>query len=173
VALLALALVASGNSFATAVTWSVTGPGDLTLNATDDVVTFSYNYDVRREYGLAEWVLIGKGFLPGKHVFGWSYIGQHDHAQSETYLRAPDHLLIDPGDENGAFNYSGYGVTIENPVTDNFRFVMRGTNDDLTQFLIGTLELTMAPVPSAIWSAVSGIALLGLIAARRRRSERA
>lgn len=151
------------------VTWVASGPGSTNISVVGNVVTFTYSLDVERSFGTHEWVLTGKNFLPDTHVFDWVYSGEHDRAQNATYLRAPDHLLVEPRDGRGAFSYSGQGMTIINPKKDNFRFVMRATNDDTNNILAGSLQLAMVPLPASMWAGLIGFSALGVFGRNRRR----
>ena len=152
----------SGHAVTKPAYWTVHGPGDLDLFVDGNKVIFSYELDVRRDFGVFEWRLTGHRFPPAKQVFDWDYSGSHDSAQNATVLTAPDHTLVTARSGRGEFLYEGRGLTIENDRTDNFRFIMTATNDDATKLLSGTLEITQVPVPAAVW--MMTLAFSGLFA---------
>ena len=150
-----------------AVTWTAEGPGQLEIIENGNTVTFNYDLDVSRTYGMFEWVLTGRGFEPDRHVFEWAYRGEHDNKQSHTIVKAPDITLVQARSGTGAFSYTGDGFVIENDRRDDFRFRMFATNDDITQSLKGSLEITAVPVPAP--ALLLSVALVGSAAALGRR----
>lgn len=155
---------------ANAVHWSVEGPGDTSVIVKGNKVFFSYNLDVRNDYGVFEWSLIGHDFARGSHMFDWDYNGSHDRQQAATVFRAEDQQLLDARSGRDGFLYEGQGLTLKNKRPTDFHFRMFATNDDTNTHLSGTLELEMAvvPVPPALWPFLVMLGLTGFHVSRRR-----
>ncbi len=155
---------------ANAVHWSVEGPGETSLIVKGNKVFFTYNLDVRNNYGVFEWDLIGHDFAAGNHMFDWDYNGSHDRQQAASILRAEDQQLLDARSGRDGFLYEGRGLTLKNKRPTDFHFRMFATNDDTNTHLTGTLELQMAavPVPPVFLPFLVMLGLTGFHVTRRR-----
>ncbi|MFC0254300.1 PEP-CTERM sorting domain-containing protein [Massilia consociata] len=164
------------------LTWNITGPGTTAATQTAAGADLTYALAGPDVYSTQSWSATAIADKAGDYSFDWTYSGFHAYFMVTAFLNASSSMgstdsLVNAGPANccsapsGGFGYAGTYTFANVNAGDTLQFTFGGTNGDSDARLLGTLSLKQqeaSDVPEPASAALFGLALAGLLAARRR-----
>lgn len=155
--------------------WSLTGPGSTSVDISDNSTILSYALNAA-DFTPQTWTATANVIETGLYQFDWEYNGLHAVFGVEVFLDTtnPNLTLVDVGpadccaSPSGGFSFNGSDAFLVT-AGETIGFTFGGTNTDIDNYLLGSLEVSAVPLPSTFVMLLIALSLTGFIAHRGGR----
>jgi hypothetical protein len=179
----AAALVIAPSANANLLSWSFSGPGTTSASQVGNLTTLDYSLTGDDVHTTQSWVATATAGEAGDYAFNWGYSGSHAFFEASAFLNAispsSGTAILVSADTSGLFEFVNSYTFSNVNAGDALQFVFGGRNNDLTDTLVGALNLdqqnNLGPqgnVPEPTTVALLGLGIFGLAASRRKSAKK-
>lgn len=155
--------------------WTISGPGSTSVDTFGNTTSFTYALN-DAGFATQTWTATANVIESGLYQFDWNYSGLHAFFNVRAFLNSSNlaNSLVDAGPSNcctppsNGFNFSGSDAFLVN-AGQNISFTFGGSNSDIDNFLLGTLEISAVPLPPAFLMLLVALGMTAFIHHRGRR----